>query len=55
MKHVVVGGDGWVARTAISHLVKNAQIPQENIEVYGSFERDSNTSVGNSSLQFLLL
>jgi nucleoside-diphosphate-sugar epimerase len=41
MKHVVVGGDGWVARTAISHLVKNTQIPQENIEVYGSFERDS--------------
>lgn len=41
MKHVVVGGDGWVARTAIAHLIKNAEIPPENIEVYGSFERDS--------------
>jgi nucleoside-diphosphate-sugar epimerase len=41
MKHVVVGGDGWVARTAIAHLLKNAKIQPENIEVYGSFERDA--------------
>ena len=41
MKSVVVGGDGWVARTAIAHLIKYAQIPKEKIEVYGSFERDS--------------
>ena len=41
MKYVVVGGDGWVARTAIAHLVEYEQIPLERIEVYGSFERDS--------------
>jgi nucleoside-diphosphate-sugar epimerase len=41
MKYVVVGGDGWVARTVIAHFIKNAQIPPENIDVYGSFERDS--------------
>lgn len=41
MQSVVVGGDGWVAQTAIAQLTRNTSVPAEEITVYGSKERDS--------------
>lgn len=41
MRNVIVGGDGWIARTAIALIAKKSLSSMEEISVYGSRGRDS--------------